>query len=296
MNEVEPQRQRPKRSTPRRAARAAGLSVLMVGAIVGIGACMNVGERMAYHPSRATFETPAGFEDITFESADGTALHAWFMHATNPGGKRAPVVVHAHGNAGHIGHHTGFSSFLRDHGIHVLIFDYRGYGRSEDKRPTRAALIEDTWAALSAARRHPSVNPDRVGLFGVSLGGAFALPVAAEDQGVRAVATLSAFSTWRGVANDWVPVLGPALIHAGHDPEDAAAMLGDRPYLIVHGDADRVIHVRHAERLREAAQSAGVPTTTLVIEDADHNSIIDSHREASETIAAFFVEHLREAP
>lgn len=295
MSDRETHREQGRRGVLYRLIRAVLSCGLIAACIVGIGACVNVGERMAYHPSREAFVTPDDFEDISFQSADGTSLHAWFMPAKDASIDRGSVVVHAHGNAGNVASHAGFSSFLRDHGMHVLLFDYRGYGRSADERPTRAKLIEDTRAAISAARRHPRVNPDRVGLFGVSLGGAFALPVGADDQGVRAVATLAAFSTWRGVAQDWIPVLGPALIHSGQDPEDAAARLGDRPYLIVHGDADQVIDVRHAERLRESAQSAGVPATVLIVPGADHNAIIQTHPAAPEAIAAFFVDHLREA-
>ncbi|MEQ8770828.1 MAG: alpha/beta fold hydrolase [Phycisphaerales bacterium] len=288
-------RAQPKKTRPGALARAgrAALSVaLLLGVVLWIGACMNLGERLAYFPSRDAFVTPAGVEDVSFRSADGTALHGWFMPAA--GGERGPVVVHAHGNAGHIANHAAFSAFLRERGIHVFLFDYRGYGRSADVRPTRAALIEDTRAALRAARGHPLADPDRVGMYGVSLGGAFALPVAAEDERVRVVVTLSAFSTWRGVAHDWAPALGPVLIRGGHDPEDAAARLGDRPYLIAHGDADRVIHPRHAQRLRDSSRSAGVQAEIMIVPGADHNSILQTHPEAADAIAAFFTEHLAE--
>ncbi len=294
MTDERPQPIRKRPGPLARVARSALSCTLILGALLAVGACMNLGERMAYHPSRVAFVTPHGIEDISFHSADGTPLHGWFMPAT--GGQPGPVVVHAHGNAGNIADHAAFSAFLRDRGFHVFLFDYRGYGRSADKRPTRSALIDDTRAALSTARTHPLAIPDRVGIYGVSLGAAFALPVAAEDQGVRAVVTLSAFSTWRGVAHDWAPVLGPALIHSGHDPEDAAARLGDRPYLILHGDADGVINPRHAHRLHHAAQSAGVPTEFLIVPGADHNSILHTNPEAADAIAAFFTTHLRTEP
>ncbi|GJM19404.1 MAG: alpha/beta hydrolase [Phycisphaeraceae bacterium] len=254
---------------------------------------MNIGERLAYFPSREPFVTPPGVEDVEFASADGTTLHGWFMPAFDAApGERRPVVLHAHGNAGHVGWHAGFSAFLRERGVHVLLFDYRGYGRSDDARQTRRALLDDTRAALACLRARPDVDADRIGMYGVSLGGAFALPAAAEDTSVRAVVTLSAFSTWRGTAHDMLPVVGPMLIHGGLDPEDAAAGLGDRPYLIVHGDEDGVIHVRHAQRLFEAATEAGVTTELVIVPRADHNTIIDRHADARDAIGDFFVEHL----
>lgn len=248
-------------------------------------------ESLAYWPSRDPFLTPAGYEDVTFATGDGLTLHGWFMPP--PGAEPPyPAVLHAHGNAGNVSSHDSFSSFLTDHGLAVLVFDYRGYGRSDKGRVRRRNLLEDTRAAMRYLRSRDDVDTGRIGVYAVSLGGAFALPGAAENKDVRAVVTLSTFSTWRGVARDWLPVLGPLLLPGGLDPVDALPGLSGRPMLIVHGDADEVINVRHSTILDDAARAAGVDVETYICPGRDHNRLIDTDPEARERIAAFFAEHL----
>lgn len=267
------------------------LPFLLVLVVIRLTGCT---ESLAYWPSRDDFLTPANYQDVEFQTPDGLTLHGWFMPARDAVAP-TPAVLHPHGNAGNISHHDAFSSFLTDHGISVLLFDYRGYGRSEKKgRLRRNKLLIDTQAALDYLKTRDDVDPTRIGIFGVSLGGAFALPVAAANTDVRCVVTLSTFETWRGVARDWMPVIGPMLFPAGLEPVDALPALAGRPMLIVHGDADKVINVRHANLLYQAAQGAGVDVELFISPGADHNQLIDTDPEARQRIADFFVEHLRD--
>lgn len=255
-------------------------------------------ESMAYYPSRGAFTTPAGYEDVWITTEDGVRLHAWFMPARGLApGEQAPAILHAHGNAGNVSFHDSFSDFLTGEGFHVLLFDYRGYGRSDNDRPLRrAALAKDTRAALAHLFERPDVDPDRVGVLGVSLGAAFALDAAAAGERVRAVATLSAFSGWRAIAGDVLPLLGPMLMPPGLDPADSAARLGDRPLLIMHGERDEIIPVRHAARIAAAAEAAGVPVTLWTHPQGDHNTFIQSIPEARTVMADFFRDHLIAPP
>ena len=254
-------------------------------------------ESLAYWPSRDPFPTPPWNQDVWITTEDGVRLHAWLMPARGVApGAPAPAVLHVHGNAGNIASHDSFSRFLTDAGMHVLIFDYRRYGRSDDTGPLRrAALVADTRAALDALFARPDVDPHRVGVLGVSLGGAFALEAAADDSRVRAVATLSAFSSWQGIASDAAPLLGPLLIPPGVDGVDAAARLGSRPFLVMHGDADAVVPPRHARLLADAAAAAGVRAETWTAPGGDHNGMVQSMPEARERLIAFFAEHLGHA-
>lgn len=251
-------------------------------------------ESMAYYPSRGAFTTPAGYEDVWITTEDGVRLHAWFMPARGLApGEQAPAILHAHGNAGNVSFHDSFSDFLTAHGFHVLLFDYRGYGRSDSARPLRrAALAKDTRAALAHLFERPDVDPDRVGVLGVSLGAVFALDAAAADERVRAVVSLSAFSGWRAIAGDVLPVLGPMLMPPGLDPADSAARLGDRPLLIMHGERDEIIPVRHAGLIYTAAQQAGVPAQLWTHPQGDHNSFLQSIPEARDRLEQFFREAL----
>lgn len=286
-----PSRQ-PKRR-PRLTFRLARI-LLVLALIMTIFRLTGWAESLAYFPSREPFDNPPGVEDVYFTSADGTRLHGWFMPATDadpahPG----PAILHVHGNAGNVDSHESFSRFFTRHGFSVFLFDYRRYGRSDNKGPLRRhALLEDTEAALKTLEARPDIDPTRVGVYGVSLGGGFALHAAANDPAVRAVATVSAFSTWPGVANDMAPVLGALLMRPGLDPATAAAKLGDRPYLIIHGLADQIVNPRHADLLAKAARDAGVDVTLWTDPAGDHNSMIQTNPEARQQLIDFFTTHL----
>ncbi|MBM3274598.1 MAG: alpha/beta hydrolase [Candidatus Sericytochromatia bacterium] len=75
-------------------------------------------------------------------------------------------------------------------GMQVLFFELDGHGRNP--RPLRFPGIEECVpAALRFLQKHPGVDSDRVGVAGVSLGGACALHAAARMDGIKAVATIS---------------------------------------------------------------------------------------------------------
>lgn len=245
-------------------------------------------ERAFYYPDRTAFLTPAGIEDINFTNADGQTLHGWFLKAAGAkSGERRAIIIHAHGNAGNLESHASFSDFLTATGAHVLMFDYRGYGRSDPAGSLRrAALFTDTLAAIDYAKSRPDVLPDRIGMYGVSLGGSFALHAAAERAEIRSVVSIAAFSSWAAIANDHSRGLGWLLMPRGLDAIDSIQRLGGRPVLLVHGTADSIVPVRHAEILRAAA--AGNAACELVlVPDAEHNSVVETE-EVREKILAFF--------
>ena len=246
-----------------------------------------------YFPSREAFVNPPGFEDVWITTPDGKKLHGWFMRAADakPGEVR-PAILHCHGNAGNVESHLDFSHFLTESGFHVLIFDYRGYGRSDQATPlSREVLAFDSLAAFDVLLARPDVDSARVGVYGVSLGAVFALNVVKERPAAACVCTVAAFSSWGGVAADHLPVLGGLLIASGLDPADLVVGLGTRPFHVVHGDADEIIAVRHAGVLELAAQAAGVPVSMTLVKGGDHNGIMD-RQESRDSVSQFFAKVL----
>ncbi len=81
---------------------------------------------------------------------------------------------------------------LNKAGYVVLIFDYRGFGESEGPRwrLIPQEQINDIRAALTFIAEQPHVNPERLAVLGLSLGGAHAITVGATDERVGAVVAL----------------------------------------------------------------------------------------------------------
>ncbi|WP_067899782.1 alpha/beta hydrolase [Nocardia vaccinii] len=136
----------------------------------------------------------ADYRQISFDS-DGIDCDGWFFDPS-PGGafERAaghPAVVMAHGFGGT--KDSGLAPFaraLRDAGLAVLAFDYRGFGASGGVRRQRVSMVEqaqDYRAAIAAAGRQPGVDAARVIVWGVSMSGGHALTVAADRTDVCAV-------------------------------------------------------------------------------------------------------------
>lgn len=286
------------RGSRRKRALWRGVGVAGIVAVIAAASARMTGcaERLFYYPIAADdLEAPAGAEDVFFES-EGLTLHGWFLPAEGvTGGELAPTIVHCHGNANNIGRHLPFVEFLPRAGFNVFLFDYRSYGRSEAGPLRRDRVIADARAAIDAVMAREDVDPDRVGVYGLSLGGTIALAAAAEDARVRAVCSVATFSAWRDVAGDHAGWIGRVLIRDGRDARDSAAALGERPLLLVHGTADGIVPYRHGPIIRDAALAAGVAAELVTLDGAGHIDWVDG-TEARRAITTFFGRVLAHTP
>jgi len=206
-------------------------------------------------------------EDVWFEAEDGTKLHGWYVPHENP---RA-LVLYCHGNAGNITHRADILRALHDRvGVSVLIFDYRGYGRSEGK-PDEQGVLADTRAARAWLARRELIpegeEAETIVLMGRSLGAAVAVDLAATD-GARALVLESTFTSIPDMAGHvfpWLPVR--PLVRT---KLDSLEKIGDYhgPLLQSHGDADSIIPFKLGQRLFEAANE---PKHFITLQGFDHN-------------------------
>lgn len=269
----------------------------LIVAIAKVGGCAN---RLFYYPVTGTYPTHPRAEDVRFTN-EGRSLHGWWFPARNPDDPQqlaqtpAPTIVFCHGNAFNIERHTPFMDFLPQRGFNVFIFDYRSYGMSDRGPLHRDGLIHDAGAAIDYVFSRDDIDPERIGLYGMSLGGNIALAAAAEDPRVASVCSVATFSRWERVAGDFLPVLGPWLVSPGRDATDTAAALGDRPLRIIHGSADPIVRAYHAPIIHDAATAAGVDSELLVFQDATHTDWVEKHPDMRDAIGDFFERTLRNA-
>lgn len=194
--------------------------------------------------------TPARkeFEDARFESEDGTKLHGWYAPHSEPRG----VALFCHGNAGNV---TGLTETMRilneRHRLAVLVFDYRGYGRSAGK-PSEAGILQDARAARRWLSERTGTPESDIILMGQSLGGAVAIDLAARD-GARALILASTFTSLPDVGATHAPWLLPNWNMTMRLDSLSKIRQYDGPVLISHGDADEVIPFAQGEKLYDAA-------------------------------------------
>src|SRR6185295_2984752 len=99
-----------------------------------------------------------GVEPVTFETADGLRLNAWFFPVSGPPGA---TVLFFSGNAGNRRHRTPLALALRRHGVQVLLVDYRGYGDNPGA-PSEDGLAADSRAARAFLLGRPDVDASRL--------------------------------------------------------------------------------------------------------------------------------------
>jgi len=203
------------------------------------------------------------FEDAWFHADDGVRLHGWYAASDQP---RA-VVLFCHGNAGNVTHRAEQMRVLRElAGVSVLVFDYRGYGRSDGK-PNETGLRADARAARAWLAQRAGIPESEIVVIGRSVGGAVAVDLAARD-GARALVLESTFTSIPDMAArhyPWLPV-GRLL----RNRFDSLAKIGDYhgPLLQSHGNADTIFPYRFGQGLFDAANE---PKTFITLPGSDHN-------------------------
>jgi fermentation-respiration switch protein FrsA (DUF1100 family) len=104
-------------------------------------------------------------EDVWFQAPDGTKLFGWYAEQS----AASPVLLWCHGNAGNMIHRLDNLRALYRLGLSVFLFDYRGYGRSQG-RPSENGLYQDAIGAYDYLTRVRRIRPERLVIFGRSLG------------------------------------------------------------------------------------------------------------------------------
>lgn len=211
----------------------------------------------------------------------------------------SPAILMCHGLAGNkIGRYRSYvtsATELVKKGFTVLRFDFRGSGDSEGELQdmTLTSAVDDTLIALNFLVQDPQVDPNRIGLFGRSFGGAVAVLAASHFK------TAKSLALWAPIfhAKDWEEkwkhmqtlklsqdeldefkrvngqMLGQVFWKElfAMDIAKTLANISDKPILHIHGEKDTVVPLNHAEKYREARDRAKGLSQFILLPTADHD-------------------------
>lgn len=226
-------------------------------------------ERNMFHPTSSASVTLEELgrpgEEVFLQTHDGVRIHAYWL--PSPGASRA--ILFLHGNAGNASDRLPNAALLAGLGAHVLLLEYRGYGRSEGTA-TEHGVYQDAQAALLHLVEARGIPENRIVVFGRSLGGAVAVDAVAKRP-VAGVILESTFTSLAGMVR--------ALLHlplgwlAGRHFDSAAKIQNVRsPILMLHGDRDTVVPIAVGRELFELAPE---PKMFEVIRGAGHNDTVE---------------------
>ena len=252
--------------------RLIGVTVgLVFGCVVFVFGLRWLESAMTFQPDRMTEKekgmVPQGAESVWFNSVDGTRLHGWFFESQ--AGREIATIVFFHGNGGNIGNVGWVGQRFAKRGFDILVFDYRGYGASDGVAANEAGLYADGDAAVAFVRNEKGARPERIVLYGQSLGTAVVADVASRAV-FGAVVLESGFSSASSVAASALPWLPRFLHFLGKNRFESARKLASvkAPILITHGDPDHTIPTNESQLL---FASANEPKRLLIFPGAGHN-------------------------
>jgi dipeptidyl aminopeptidase/acylaminoacyl peptidase len=273
--------------------------VLIIGAISLYGSSQLIRRRAPDAPSDPA-QYGLTYEEVTFSSRDGLTLRGWFIPAPEVRG----TVVFCHGHAGSMDPDVKYAPAFHERGYNVLMFDFRGHGRSEGQHVSMGYYErQDLLGAVDYLEKR---GIDRVGVLGFSMGGAVAMATAPHSEAIRAVVSDGGFARLSdtiaaGVREQGLPgflasLVGHLIVRlmglrlgcspSGADPICWVDKIAPRGLFIIHGALDPFVAVEEARELYAAASE---PKEIWIVPEAGHRQADRHHpEEYRHRVLAFF--------
>lgn len=222
------------------------------------------------HPPRfadysMTFEDGQSIDQVQFKTVDNLTLTGWYLPPQNDA-----VIILQHGYRANSAEMLPIGMMLAKHGYGVLLFDFRGHGKSEGDTVTLGLFeVLDTDAAVNYLLSKPEVNT--IGLLGNSMGGATAVLATAQNENIDALAVEGVFLELKDEVGIGIEVQTPLpafpfdLIFTYIAEQETGYRLGDiapvkrigeispRPVFVMYGGHDARITSNSGEDLFNAA-------------------------------------------
>lgn len=245
------------------------------------------------------------YENVCFKTEDGILIKGWFL--PNPDSEKTIILMHGWGmNRADIFKNT---YFLRDLGYNLMYFDFRALGESGGSVSSIGYLeVKDLQAAIRFLKETRPFACQKIGLYGLSMGGMVAICEAAQNKEIVCVAAEASYYSFRKVVSRWAwvhnkvpyfPVM-PIVLHymrkrlmvnpEKFSPKFNVPKIAPRPIFIIHGRYDNLVPAAQAKLLYK---NAGEPKEIWLVPGAKHNKCAEvGGFEYKQRLGDFFRKYL----
>ncbi|NJM61623.1 MAG: alpha/beta hydrolase [Oscillatoriales cyanobacterium RU_3_3] len=256
------------------------LSFVKIGAIAYIICCILLfflQTRFIFQPTTTIQKTPDAF-NIPYEevwlpvkarSTKVEKIHGWWLPAASQ--QSLGTLLYLHGRGFNIGANINQSYRFRELGFSVLLVDYRGYGRSQGSFPSENRIYEDAETAYNYLVKQRQLLPDRIVLYGHSMGGAVAVELAIKHPEAAGLIVQSSFTSMLDMVKsyNWMRLFPLRLLLTQRFDSMAKIKSLQIPVLFAHGTADPLIPAAMSKKLFDRAPE---PKQIVLVPDAKHNN------------------------
>ena len=235
---------------------------VMLGLIAYVGIIVYLllnQKNMIYHPEGRQVSAPAARfslheQRVSYPSTEGVILTAWVVPAKELDEFKGMWMLICHGNLGNIGfgQRPEFYSFMRDTGVNLFAFDYRGYGDSTGS-PDELGLYADAQASYDYLTKTMHIAPDHIVIFGHSLGSGVAIELASKVPAAGLIIE-GAYTSVAQRGQEIYPYLPINLVSTQRFASIDRIGSVTTPKLFLHSPEDRIIPFAHGQKLFAAAQ------------------------------------------
>ena len=234
---------------------------------------------------RSPSEHNIPFETHMIKCSDGIAIHSWLLYhpENNKAQEKLPTIIFFHGNAGNIGLRLPNAIQMYHYlNANILLVEYRGYGDSDDAKPTEGGLKLDAEGVMAYinTKNLPNVDPRRIFVFGRSLGGAVAFHLAeyAQKSHYPLLAGLIVENTFLSISemvNHLMPYVAPFKMLILRMQWNSGKIASNMriPTLFLAGAKDTLVPHSHMLELYNRMRSSKVDNLVRlhVVQDGTHN-------------------------
>jgi len=252
----------------------AGINLLVLYVL----ACTYLWARQSHFifmPLREIKKTPAiyqlPYEDIyvSIDSPNGQKerIHGWWIPAQIQSDK---TLLYLHGSALNIGANVDHARRFHNLGFSVFLVSYRGYGLSEGQFPSEAQMYADAEVAWNYLVKQKRIDPDRIFIYGHSIGGAVAVDLAVrhpEAAGLIVEATFTSIFDMARLKYRYHLLPMKLIVEQKFDSQEKVGHL-KIPVLFIHGTKDALVPPEMSRCLYEKASS---PKQLKFIKGGGHN-------------------------